>query len=143
MKGGYLEDKKLMGIVFIVHFPRGMYEPSDRWRSTVRKTGLARRQKRSRPRLFLQRRPDGPQLHIPDRQLSNAKCLELCRADRVSYRQNSPSTTKLGTGAFLQSTRRYHEAVLRSDLGPGRRSTARLKRNRKRNARHQQLFGLY
>src|SRR5262249_40220048 len=60
MKGGYHEDKKLMGIVFIVCFPRGMYEPPDRWRSTVRKAGLARRQKPSRPRLFLQRRSDDP-----------------------------------------------------------------------------------
>src|SRR5262249_24155735 len=41
-----------MGIVVIVCFPRGMYEPPDRWRSTVRKAGLARRQKRSRPRRF-------------------------------------------------------------------------------------------
>src|SRR5215475_7516921 len=117
MKGGYHEDKKLMGIVFIVCFPRGMYEPPDRGRSTVRKTVLARRQQRSRPRLFLQRRPDGPQLHIQDWQLSNAKCLELCRADRVSYRQNSPSTANPGTGAFLQSTRRYHQALFGPYLG--------------------------
>jgi len=84
-----------MGIVFIVCFPRGMYEPPDRWRSTVRKAGLARRQKRSGPRLFLQRRSDGPQLHIPDWQLSDANCLELCRTNRVSYRQNSPGTQTL------------------------------------------------
>ena len=36
----------------------------------------------------------------------------------------------------IQSTRRYRQALFRSDLGPRRRSTARPKRNRKRDARH-------
>src|SRR5215813_4959382 len=136
MKGGYHEDKKFMGMVFIFCFPRGMYELADRWRSTVRKTGLARRQKRSRPRLFLQRRPDGPQLHIQDWQLSDAKCLELCRSDRVSHRQN-PGTANLGTGAFLQSTRRYYQALFRPNLSSRRRSSARLERNRRWDAGYQ------
>src|SRR5262249_56495118 len=105
--GGRYENKDLIGIILIVCFPRGMYEPPDRWRSTVRKAGLARRQKRSRPRLFLQRRPDGSQLHIQDWQLSNAMRLELFRTKRKSYRQISPRPANLGTGHFLLTTLTY------------------------------------
>ena len=78
----------------------------------------------------------GSRLRLCNWELSETGCVELCRTLRISYRQISGSEEKLGTGDCIQSTRRYRQALFRSDLGSRRRSTARLKRNRKRDARH-------
>src|SRR5262245_28038813 len=51
---------------------------------------------------FLQRRSEGSQLRVCDRELSQAGRLELRRTVRVSYQQNSPSPAKLGASACRQ-----------------------------------------
>src|SRR5215475_10716180 len=126
----------LTGIVLIACFPLGMHEPSGGRRSSVWTASFAGGQQRDRPWLFLQRRREGSQLCVCHRELSEAGCLELCWTNRIPYRQTSPSPSNIGTSAFRQQRRRHRQALFRSDSHPRRRSTARLKRNRKRDAWH-------
>jgi hypothetical protein len=77
------------------------------------------REQRNRPGLFLHGCPEGSQLCLHHRIVTEARCLELCWTVGVSYRQISASPTDFGAGALSQSRRRYRQALSGLDLGSG------------------------